>query len=108
MARLPIDVLSHLEMHRQHVLESGERMSKSLELHRNVQAQIEASVALLERARTSKWLTNVPTLPKWIDTLPRRKNASESKRDNQAPRCAGILGRSGRLSDRAEWHAGCV
>ena len=81
MARVPIDILAQLESHRAHVLRSAERMARSAELKAEITARIEASVALLERARTLKWPMNVPTLPRWIDTLPRRKNTSESKSD---------------------------
>jgi hypothetical protein len=79
MARLPLDIIAHAESHKEHVVTSAERIAKSTALNARVLAQIEASVARIERARSLKWSMNVPTLPKWIDTLPRRKSISESK-----------------------------
>ena len=54
MARVPVDVKALLEMHRSHVLTSAERMSKSVELYAQVQARIEASMALIERVSALK------------------------------------------------------
>ena len=81
MARLPIDVIAQLETHRQSIEKTAKLVARSTELHAEVQRQIEASVALVKRAKGLKWLTNAPTLPKWIDTLPRRKSTFENKND---------------------------
>jgi hypothetical protein len=79
MARVPVDILAQLESDRDHVLRSAQRMARSAELQAEMTARIEASVALLERARTLKWPMNLPTLPRWIGTLPTRKNTSQNK-----------------------------
>jgi len=78
MTRL-LDVIAHLETQRQHSLTSAALVAKSKELHAEIQAQVEASMALIERARTLKWSMNGPTSPKWIDKLPMRKSISENK-----------------------------
>jgi hypothetical protein len=49
--------MAHLEIQREHVLKSAERLARTTELHAQVQARIEQSVALVERARTSNWST---------------------------------------------------
>jgi len=79
MARVPPDIIAHLEVTRYHMLRSAERVSKAHELHAELQVQIQASIALLERAKGLKWLTNAPTLPNAINTSPTRKGISESK-----------------------------
>jgi hypothetical protein len=81
MARVPHDVIAHLEVARQHMLRSAERVSKAHELHAELQVQIQASLALLEHVKGLKWLTNAPTLPSAINTSPRRNGISASNGD---------------------------
>jgi len=57
------------------------RLTKAYELQAELQIQIQASVALLERAKRLNWLTNAPTLPNAINTSSRQKGISESKND---------------------------
>lgn len=70
MARVPPDIIAHLEVSRQHMLRSAERVSKAHELHAELQVRIQASVALLERAKGLKWLTNAPASGDAINTSP--------------------------------------
>jgi hypothetical protein len=71
----PSRILAHLKIHRRHVLTSADRMAKSIKLHAEVQAPSEASLALLERARTSQWLMSAPTLANGAKTHDRNIHA---------------------------------
>jgi hypothetical protein len=61
LKQIPIDVQAHLQEHRRHVLTSADRLARSNVAYAAMQARIQASVALIERARTSKWPMNLPT-----------------------------------------------
>jgi hypothetical protein len=51
MARIPIDVASELRIVWQHIQRTTDLMSKSLEMHDEMQQRIRTSVVLIESAR---------------------------------------------------------
>jgi len=70
-----IDVIGWLRTDQRYISASIDRISKSANSLVKMQQRISASVALIERARSLK----LPTLPKWIDTLPPQNGTFESK-----------------------------
>jgi hypothetical protein len=79
MAPILLDVTRQLRDHERHISASMDRMSKSADVRIEMQQRIRASVALIERASSQKWSMNLPTLPKWINTLQAQNSTSESK-----------------------------
>jgi hypothetical protein len=80
MAQVPTDVLSLLQSHRWHVRTSAERVRRGLELHAEVQARIEASVALIERLSALKRADGVaPQVG--ATSLEAKQHNPETKRD---------------------------
>ena len=69
MAYILFDVMANLQKDRRRMLSSMERMAKTAEANKKIQARILASVDLIERAR-AKWQTSAPTLPKPTETSP--------------------------------------
>jgi hypothetical protein len=67
MAEIPADILAYLRAGRSTIVSAISRITKSADLHKDMQARIRASVALLERA-SRRWPTSAPTSPRPINT----------------------------------------